>query len=102
MPWIHVNDVADMFVHAVGNDISGVWNATAPNPVTNLEFTRAMAAVLHRPAIFPVPEFALTLAFGELGRHMLDSARVVPQAAEKSGYSFRYPELRPALRDLLV
>jgi hypothetical protein len=60
-----------------------------------------MGAALHRPAIFPVPPFALKLAFGELGQHMLDSSRVVPAAALKANFPFRYPDLKPALRDLL-
>jgi len=102
MPWIHVSDVAEMFVHAVESDIRGVWNATAPNPVTNADFTREMGKSLHRPAVFPVPPFALKLAFGELGQHMLDSSRVIPQAALKAGFLFRYPELAGALRDLLA
>jgi len=101
MPWIHVSDVAEMFVHAVENDIAGVWNATAPNPVTNADFTSEMGKALHRPAMFPVPPFALKLAFGEMGQHMLDSSRVVPEAALKAGFHFRYPELRPALRDII-
>jgi uncharacterized protein len=101
MPWIHENDVAEMFVHAVENDISGVWNATSPNPVTNADFTREMGKALHRPALFPVPPFALKLAFGEMGQHMLDSARVIPAAPLKTNFQFQYPELGPALRDLL-
>jgi uncharacterized protein (TIGR01777 family) len=101
MPWIHVSDVAEMFVHVAENGISGVWNATAPNPVTNADFTREMGKALHRPALFPVPPFALKLAFGEMGQHMLDSARVIPDAALKAGFKFQYPELGPALRDLL-
>ena len=101
MPWIHAVDVADLFVYAVRNEISGVWNATSPNPVTNAEFTREMGKVLHRPAVFPVPPFGLKLAFGEMGQHMLDSARVIPEAATKAGFSFRYPQLAPALQDLL-
>jgi hypothetical protein len=101
MPWIHVNDVAEMFVHAVENDISGVWNATSPNPVTNAAFTREMGKALHRPAVFPVPPFALKLVFGELGQHMLDSSRVIPEAALKAGFQFQYPEPGPALHDLL-
>lgn len=101
MPWIHLDDVAEMFVYAAENEIAGVWNATAPNPVTNAVFTREMAKALHRPAIFPVPPFALKLAFGELGQHMLDSARVIPDAALKANFSFRYPELGLALKNLL-
>ena len=101
MPWIHIDDVVGMFVHAAENEISGVWNATAPDPVRNAVFTGEMAKTLHRPAIFPVPPFALKLAFGELAQHMLDSARVVPDAALKANYAFRYPELGAALRDLV-
>ena len=101
MPWIHVNDVAEMFVHVVENDIAGVLNAAAPNPVTNAVFTREMGKALHRPALFAIPPFALKLAFGELGQHMLDSSRVIPEAAMKASFPFRYPELAAALRDLL-
>ncbi len=101
MPWIHAADVAEMLLYAAGSGVSGVWNATAPNPVTNAEFTRALGSTLHRPAVFQVPRFALKLAFGEFGPHMLDSARAVPDAAFKAGYLFRYPELGPALRSLL-
>jgi uncharacterized protein (TIGR01777 family) len=102
MPWIHAGDVAELFVHAVENDVSGVWNATSPNPVTNADFTRQLARAVHRPALFPVPPFALKLAFGELGQRMLDSARVIPEAALRAGFQFRYPELKEALQNLLA
>jgi uncharacterized protein (TIGR01777 family) len=101
MPWIHADDVAELFVHAVEKDVSGVWNATSPNPVTNAEFTRQLARAVHRPALFPVPRIALKLAFGELAQHMLDSARVIPEAALRAGFQFRYPELKAALQNLL-
>jgi uncharacterized protein (TIGR01777 family) len=98
MPWVHVDDVAELFAYALGNAVSGVWNATSPNPVTNAVFTQELASALHRPALFPVPPFALKLAFGELAQHMLDSARVVPEAALRAGFRFRYPELAEALK----
>jgi uncharacterized protein (TIGR01777 family) len=98
MPWIHVDDVAEAFAHAVENEISGVWNATAPNPVRNADFTKELARALGRPALFPVPPVALKLAFGEFAQHMLDSARVVPVAPQEAGFRFRYPELPEALR----
>jgi hypothetical protein len=101
MPWIHADDVAELFVHAVEKDVSGVWNATSPNPVTNADFTRQLARAVHRPALFPVPPIALKLAFGELAQHMLDSARVIPEAALRAGFQFRYPELKGALQNLL-
>ena len=101
MPWVHVNDVAEVFAYAVNNEISGVWNATAPNPVRNSEFTKELASVLGRPALFPVPPPALKLAFGEFAQHMVDSARVVPEKLTKAGFQFQYPELSGALRNLL-
>jgi uncharacterized protein len=101
MPWVHIDDVAEMFARAVESDMSGVWNATAPNPVRNEEFTKELGRVLHRPAFFPMPGLALKIAFGEMGEHMLDSARVVPEAALTAGYRFRFSELGAALRDLL-
>lgn len=101
MPWIHVRDVAEMFVYAVENEISGVWNASSPNPARNAEFTREMGKAVRRPAVFPVPAFALKFAFGELGKHMLDSSRAIPEAALNANFEFRYPELGAALRDLL-
>ena len=101
MSWIHVDDVARMICHVATNDVNGVWNCTAPNPVTNTEFTAALAKTLHRPAIFPVPEFALRLLFGELGKHMLDSARLVPKAALDAGFRFTQPDLPAALSNLL-
>lgn len=100
MPWIHVTDVAEMLVHALIENISGVWNATSPNPVRNAEFTGALAKAVHRPALIPVPKFALKLAFGEFSQQMLDSARVIPEAALRAGFLFRYPEIGAALRDI--
>jgi uncharacterized protein (TIGR01777 family) len=101
MPWVHVDDVAEIFAYAVENEISGVWNATAPNPVRNAEFTKELAGALGRPALFPVPRPALKLAFGEFAEHMLDSARVIPDNLTKAGFQFRYPDLGPALRNIL-
>jgi len=76
-------------------------NATSPNPVTNAEFTRELAAAVHRPAIFPVPRFALNLLFGEMAEVILGSQRVLPKATQSAGFQFQYPELRPALVRLL-
>jgi len=102
MPWIHAADVAGLFAFALESPASAVWNAVAPHPVTNTEFTRALAKAVHRPAIFPVPGFALQLMFGELGQHMLDSARVLPDGALKAGYVFSYPGLNEALPSLVA
>lgn len=102
MPWIHINDVLELVVRAVNDSsMTGVWNATSPNPVTNADFTKELGHAVHRPALFPVPPFALKLAFGEFAQHMLDSARVIPAAAQSAGYRFRYSEIGPALRNLV-
>jgi len=101
MPWIHVDDVAEIFAHAVENEISGVWNATAPHPVRNSEFTKELARAVGRPALFPVPPPALKLVFGEFAQHMLDSARVMPEAAIQAGFRFRHTDLAESLRDIL-
>lgn len=103
MSWIHVDDLIAMMVFALENPrASGVWNATAPEPVSNSEFTRELATTLHRPAIFSVPEFALKLALGEMSQLVLDSQKVMPRAPVDAGFSFRFPKLRAALRDLLA
>jgi uncharacterized protein (TIGR01777 family) len=102
MPWVHVDDVAEIFAYAVNNEISGVWNATAPHPVRNSDFTKELAATLGRPAIFATPPLALKLAFGEFAQHMVDSERVVPKKLVDAGFTFRHPELAEALRNLLV
>ena len=68
-------------------------NATSPNPVTNAEFTRALAHAIHRPAIFPVPALALKLLFGQMAEILLASQRAMPEAALRAGFEFRYPEI---------
>ena len=101
MSWIHLEDLAALFQFALANPVSGPLNGVAPNPVINAGFTRALAAAVHRPAIFPVPPFALRLLFGEMSQILLSSQRALPQAAEAAGFRFRYPELAPALADVL-
>jgi uncharacterized protein (TIGR01777 family) len=101
MSWIHLDDLAALFQFALANPVSGPVNGVAPNPVINAGFTRALAAAVHRPAIFPVPAFALRLLFGEMSEILLSSQRALPQAAERAGFRFRYPELAPALADVL-
>jgi hypothetical protein len=102
MPWIHTDDLIELFRFAAENEnASGVLNGSSPHPVTNREFTRQLARAVHRPAIFPVPQFALRLAFGEMADMLFDSQRVIPQAAERAGFVFRYPQLDGALAQLL-
>ena len=101
MSWIHLDDLAGIFQLALAKPVRGAINGVAPNPVTNADFTRALAAAVHRPAIFPVPGFALRLLFGEMGDILLASQRVEPKAAESEGFTFRFPVLAVALADLL-
>ncbi|HTP86391.1 MAG TPA: TIGR01777 family oxidoreductase [Bryobacteraceae bacterium] len=102
MSWIHVDDLADLFAFAAENgSVSGVLNGAAPDPVTNREFTRALARAVHRPAVFPVPLFALRLLYGEMAEVVAGSQRVLPRAAEEAGFRFRYPELPGALEQIL-
>ena len=98
MPWVHLDDVVGLMLDAAKSEISGAMNAVAPEPVINQEFTRTLARVLHRPAIFPVPRFALALLFGELSTLLVASQRVVPRVAERTGYKFRFTSLEEALR----
>jgi uncharacterized protein (TIGR01777 family) len=102
MSWIHVDDVIGLIRFSLDNSSArGPMNTTSPHPVTNAEFTRELAAAVHRPAIFPVPRFALDLLFGEMAEVILGSQRVLPKATQSAGFQFHYPELRPALARLL-
>ncbi len=102
VPWIHLDDVVGGLLHCVGGEeLRGPVNLTAPRPVTNRELTRALGRTLHRPAVLPVPAFALRLLYGEMSQIVTTGQRVVPARLERAGYAFREPEIEPALRDLL-
>jgi uncharacterized protein len=102
MSWIHREDLTRLMVWALeGEDLRGAVNGTAPGAVTNAQFTSVLGRVLHRPAVFPVPEFALKLMFGEMARVLLESQRVKPEVAEAKGFVFNFRDLEPALQDLL-
>lgn len=103
MPWIHVDDEVRLLLWALDTDgASGTYNATAPNPVTNREFSKALGRVLGRPAVIPLPKLALKARFGgELGEVAAGGQRTVPRRAVDAGFKFRHPELEPALSDLL-
>ena len=100
MSWIAIEDVVGIIRNAIANEqVSGPVNVVAPNPVRNEEFTRLLAAMLHRPAIFPAPAFVLRLAMGEMADAvLLSSDRVKPERMLAAGYKFRFEILEPALR----
>lgn len=101
MSWVHVDDLVGLLLHAATADIDGPMNAVAPHPVTNREFTRELAAAVHRPAILPAPGPMLKLAVGQFAEVLLASQRVVPQVALGSGYEFQFADLAPALRAIV-
>lgn len=103
MSWIALEDVIAAILFVMRQEtLSGPVNAASPHPVTNAEFTRVLGRVLHRPAVLPVPAFALKLLFGEMAEQtVLAGARVVPRKLTDTGFAFQYPELEPALRAVL-
>jgi uncharacterized protein (TIGR01777 family) len=102
MPWIHIDDVVGIMMHASQDDsIRGAINSVAPRPVTNTDFTTALGHAMQRPAFFPVPMGALRLAFGEMSEILTASQRAFPKVAERTGYAFKYAELGGALDAVL-
>jgi uncharacterized protein (TIGR01777 family) len=99
--WIHIDDWVALVRWALGTAVAGPLNATAPMPVTNAEFARALGRALRRPALVPAPAFALRLAMGEMADAMvLGGQRVLPAKAESLGFRFSYPALGPALASI--
>ncbi len=102
MSWIHLQDAVRLISFPLDQPgVRGPVNVTAPNPVRNSEFTRLLGRLLRRPALFRVPEFGLRILFGEMASILLASQRVIPAAATRAGFEFKFAELGPALRDLL-
>jgi len=102
LPWIHLHDLVRIIAAALVDErLTGAVNAVAPEPVTNRQFTRALATALRRPAVLPVPAPALRLLFGEAAAVLLDSQRVTPAALERTGCRFSFPTLNGALADVV-
>jgi len=101
MSWISLDDVVGIINFALENEnLRGAVNLASPNPVTNEEFTKTLGEVLYRPTILPLPEFAVSLVFGEMGDALLlNSTRVRPKRLEEAGYQFKFPDLKPALEN---
>lgn len=99
MSWIHIEDLASLYVECLKNsNLSGAFNGTAPKPVTNAEFTKTLGHVLHRPTIFPVPGMALKAIFGEMSTVLLDGQKVIPARALENHFVFNHPALEEALQ----
>ncbi len=103
MSWIAMDDIVAIVHFLLENpELKGSFNLTAPNPVTNKEFTNTLGKVLNRPTILPLPEFAVKLMFGEMGETLLlQGARVLPKRLQESGYQFKYTDLDEAMKGVL-
>jgi uncharacterized protein (TIGR01777 family) len=103
MPWIHLDDEVGLLLAALdGDDWSGAINASAPNPVTNKDFSKALGRALHRPAVAPVPAFAIRALYGEMAQIVTSGVRMVPRRALELGYAFAHPDLDEALTAALA
>ena len=98
MPWIHVDDVVGIYLAAIDNDWQGPVNATAPEPVTNRTFSKALGKALHRPAIAPIPGAAIRLLYGDMAEIVTTGQRVIPRRTLELGYAYQHPDLDEALR----
>jgi len=99
MPWIHADDLVGLYLRALDDPAwSGAYNAAAPEPVTNREFSQALARSLGRPAVAPVPGLALRALYGDMAEIVTEGQRAVPRRALDAGYAFRYTDLDAALR----
>jgi uncharacterized protein (TIGR01777 family) len=104
VPWIHIDDIVGLIVAAIDGDErwSGPINGSAPKPATNKALSKALGKAIHRPAIAPVPSFAMKLLYGEMSQIVLTGQNAVPQKAAELGFNWRHPDLEMALKDLLV
>ncbi len=101
VPWIHLQDVIDMYLFGIENLLTGVFNMVAPNPVTNQKLTVITAIQLHRPLWLPkVPAFALKLFMGEMSSVVLASTKVSAGKIEQAGFNFKYPTIKEAIREI--
>ena len=100
--WIHISDVAKIFLFVSQHQLEGIFNAVAPNAVTNRELTKAVAETVNRPLFLPnIPKFVMKLVLGEMHLLLFESQRVCSQKIEEEGYNFEFHNIRPALQDLL-
>jgi uncharacterized protein (TIGR01777 family) len=101
--WIHLRDLASLFLYTLENNLEGIFNGVAPNPVTNKDLTKSVAEVLEKPLILPnIPKFAMKLVLGEMHILLFESQRVCSKKIEDEGFQFKFANLKPALEDLLL
>lgn len=101
--WIHIQDLADIFLYIIKNDLSGTYNGVAPNPITNSKLVKEIAEVLKKPLILPnIPQFVMKLALGEMAYLLFASQRVSSKKIEAAGFEFAYPNITSALRNIYL
>jgi len=102
VPWVHLDDVVRAALHCLDHsEVEGAVNVTAPEPATNAELSRALGRALQRPAVLPVPGFALRLLYGDMAQIVTTGQRVLPARLQRAGFEFRRPALDAALHDVL-
>lgn len=100
--WIHIRDLANIFVYVMQHKLEGIFNGVAPNPITNNDLTKAIAKTLDKPLVLPnIPKFAMKLLLGEMHIILFESQRVCSKKIEEAGFNFDFVNLQPALDDLL-
>ena len=103
MPWIHIDDMVNGIIFLLDNPtLEGPFHLTAPEPVTNKEFSQTLAKTLHRPCLLPMPEFVLRFAMGEMADLLVYGQNAIPQRLLDTGFAFQYPKLKGALEELLT
>ncbi|WP_298515575.1 TIGR01777 family oxidoreductase [uncultured Kordia sp.] len=100
--WIHIDDIARMYLYVLTQNITGIYNGVGPNPTTNKLLTKEIASVLKKPFFLPnIPKFVMKLMLGEMSTLLFSSQQVNAERIEKTGFQFNFPTLRPSLEDLL-
>jgi len=105
-PWIHIDDIAEIYMHAIyyesaGGGLNGAVNAVSPGIIRMKEFAKTLGRVLHRPSFLPIPKFAVKLLKGELGDYAMDSQKVAVNKLLQSGYKFKFENIENALQNIL-
>jgi uncharacterized protein (TIGR01777 family) len=101
--WIHRDDLVNLIIEALKReDMEGVYNGTAPNPVKMVQLSQTLGEVMHRPSWLPVPEFALELLLGDGAKVVLEGQQVLPKKTQSAGFQYQYPTLKPALTEILA
>jgi len=102
MPWIHIEDISDLFIFAVDNDINGILNGVSPNPVKMNDFAKILGRTLNRPSLFRVPEFILKFVLGEASETVIKGSKIIPKRTMEEGFNFSYTDLQQALENILT